>query len=445
MAQIKFSPHLKLIWRGLKPDAWKRCIPKTTEFQDYLDRFSALQEPPIDYERWEAAAECTYTRYFAHKTNSVMPLRGRDVRAYVRSLDTSAGLSFDGEGFSRVFRFKSDIPSKAIDREIKRWMGQGFIDVPTKVAFRRHLTSGGKHKVRTIFVTPGVVSFAESFFSIPITRMFKTLGHSHPIGTGFSWLEGDARTLFAQFPLGNVASADFSSFDISARAQQVRKVFDLIRRLLQLNEWEEKLFNMLADYQTSTLVSSNQRLVRMTGGVRSGSSFTHILGSILNMTLVVAGSGQSRDLNFKVFGDDLVLSLTDALHWQDFVDGCKACGFEISVDKSVLGAIHWLGFDVSTGAPKLLSPDKWWAGFLHPERPDDTMAHHKARLAGYILSSMGDERFLRDAFKVWDELAGVKLASDCGMVNYFIKEVFAEAAELDDIKRNCRRLWRRIC
>jgi len=360
-------------------------------------------------------------------------------------LDTSAGLSFDGKGFSRLFQFKHDVPRSYINREIDRWMGQGFIDVPTSVAFRRHLAKGGKHKVRTVFVTPAAVSFAEAMFSIPITRSFKTFGLDHPISTGFSWLEGDGKALLSRFPRRHVASADISNFDISAKAQQVRKVFDMIRMLLQLNTWEDKLFSMLVDYQISTLVSSNKRLVKLTGGIRSGSSFTHILGSMLNMTLVVAGSGAERDLIFKVYGDDLILRLSDATHWQDFVNGCAACGFEISIEKSVIGSIHWLGFDVTTGVPRLLSSAKWWAGFIHPERPDESMASHKARLAGYILSSMGDPEFLKDAFEVWNELAEVKPSNDCGAANFFVKEFFAEATELDDLKEVCRRLWRRIC
>ena len=219
----------------------------------------------------------------------------------------------------------------------------------------------------------------------------------------------------------------------------------MIRQLLQLNPWEDRLFDMLKEYQLSTLVTNGGRLIRMTGGIRSGSAFTHILGSILNMTLVVAGSGENRNLNFKVFGDDLVLTLTDAQHWKDFVNGCAACGFEVSIEKSVLGAIQWLGFDTSTGVPRLLNPNKWWAGFLHPDRPDESMAHHKTRLAGYILSSMGDPAFCDDAFIVMDELAGVEVLDGCDNVSFFIKETFSEYAGSEDIRRNCRRLWRRIC
>jgi len=414
-------------------------VPKPTEFQDYLDKFNLAQMKPWNEDRWIKAADDMFNRYFAQKQHSVQPLRGRDVRSYVRNLNSSAGLSFDGDGFSRIFRFKHDVPRRHIDREINRWMGQGFIDVPTTIAFRRHLVQGDKHKVRTVFVTPAAVSFAEAFFSVPITRLFKSLGMDHPIGTGFNWLEGDGRLLEARFPAHSTASADVSDFDISAKIKQVRYLFELVRRLLQLNTWEDKLFRLLADYQCETIIRYAGRLVRLKGGIRSGSGFTHIIGCLLNMTLVVCGSGQRRALKFKVFGDDLILHLSDAQHWEDFVRGCHDCGFTISEAKSVIGEIHWLGFNVSTGVPKLLNVDKWWAGFLHPERPDESMGHHKTRLAGYILSSLGDDRFLRDACIVWNELFDVKAVEFSG--TYLFDE---QITELDDLNNVCRRLWRKV-
>jgi len=360
-------------------------------------------------------------------------------------MKTSAGLGFDGESFRRIYQFKEDVPRSYINREIDRWMAQGYIDVPTNVAYRRHLAKGGKHKVRTVFVTPAAVSFAEAMFAIPLTRLFSSFDVSHPISTGFNWLAGHHRDVLGWIQPGLGASMDISEFDISAKVRQVRDMFGLIRRFFQLNEWEDKLFNLLADYQSVTLVRFGDRLVRMRGGIRSGSAFTHILGSMLNATLVLAASGLRHSLRFKVFGDDLIVRLEDASHWDDLIAGYKRFGFIVSIDKSCKDRIQWLGFDITEGRPKLLDPSKWWAGFLHPERPDSDMASHKARLAGYMISSLGDGAFLDDAFAVWHELSGVRASTNLGSVNEFIRTIVSEVKDVNDVESVMRRLWAKIC
>jgi len=324
-------------------------------------------------------------------------------------------------------------------------MEQGYIDVPTNVAYRRHLAKGGKHKVRTVFVTPAAVSFAEAMFSIPLTRLFASFGSCHPISTGFNWLAGHHRDVLGWIQPGLGASMDISNFDISAKVRQVRDIFGLIRRFFQLNEWEDKLFSLLADYQSVTLVRFGDRLVRMRGGIRSGSAFTHILGSLLNAALVLAASGNRPDLRFKVFGDDTIVRLEDAKHWDDIIAGYKRYGFVVSIEKSSKERIQWLGFDITEGRPKLLDPAKWWAGFLHPERPDSDMESHKARLAGYMLSSLGDKAFLDDAFAVWDELSEIKASQTFGFVNEFIATTLSEVTDVNDIKSVMTRLWAKIC
>jgi len=324
-------------------------------------------------------------------------------------------------------------------------MAQGCIDVPTNVAFRRHLAVGDKHKVRTVFVTPAAVSFAEAMFAIPLTRLFSSFDVTHPISTGFNWLAGQHRDVLGWIQPGLGASMDISDFDISAKVKQVRDMFGLIRRFFQLNEWEDKLFSLLADYQSETLVRFGDRLVTMRGGIRSGSAFTHILGSMLNATLVLAASGRRPNLRFKVFGDDLIVRLEDAQHWDDLIAGYKRFGFVVSVAKSTKDRIQWLGFDITEGRPKLINPSKWWAGFLHPERPDSDMESHKARLAGYMISSLGDSAFLDKAFAVWNELSGIRASRNLGSVNEFVRTIVAEAADVNDVVSVMKRLWAKIC
>jgi len=325
--------------------------------------------------------------------------------------DTGAGFFFDSakENFVRRYKTKNDVPFSVVRAEVKRWKKIGYIDNPSAVTFRSHLAKGMDHKSRVVFVTPYPVCCLEGKYAIPLLEQLKRSSYSCPYGTQHNWLTGGLRK-FKSAHTGYPTSIDFSGFDLSVKRPFIEMAFDLLRECFHLRTHEEEEWQLFKEYFINTKVHVNGEDFTLEGGVPSGSVWTHIIGTTISLFL--AYYCQPDLDSVKGFGDDLAIFTPGQVCLNEFIKHAADLGFEVSPTKSVSGAIHWLGFDITGPYPRVLDPIKRWAAFFHPERPDESDAHHRGRLLGYALSSLGDPAFLNDFMILWEEMEGPAILTE---------------------------------
>lgn len=349
--------------------------------------------------------------------------------------DTSAGLTFDDaqEAFVRKYKTKDDVPFFEIRRDVKRWKRLGAIDNPSTITFRSHLAKGAGHKSRVVFVTPYSVCSLEGKYALPLLEILKRSSYSSPFGTQHNWLSGGLRK-FKSSHKGYPTSLDFSGFDLSVKRPFIELAFDLLRECFHLRTHEEEEWQLFREYFINTKTRANGKDYVLEGGIPSGSVWTHIVGSVISMFI---GYYCVPDLeSIKCFGDDLVIFTQRAVSLTEIVGWAGTLGFEISMDKSVSGEIHWLGFNITGPTPRILDPVKRWAAFFHPERPDESMAHHRGRLLGYALSSLCDPAFLNDFMIIWEELQGPAIMTDSCIAPEFRNLAVYDLLTLQRVFRN---------
>jgi len=401
LRNIRFGKLEKELFYTVESHAWKRCKPRVDEFRRYLYRHNQLQTRKIQPDFGGLRFACAKVR------EALRPFRVQPI-ALIKSFwrlkkDTSAGLTLDDEGvFRKVYSTKFDVPFYSVKRDIMRWKKFGFIDNPSAITFRSHLARGEAHKTRVVFVYPYSVCSLEGKYAIPLLDSLKASPYSSPFGTQHRWLQGGFRHFKAVMRDGTPVSLDFSGFDLSVQRYYIEIAFRLLRECFSLSTSDEIEWQLFVEYFINTKVRADGEDLVLSGGVPSGSVWTHIVTSVISMLLAYY---LVPDLNtVKAFGDDLVIMCKKAPVLESLVLSARRCGFDISLEKSVVGEIHWLGFDCTGSYPKILDLVKRWAGFFHPERPDETMAHHKGRLLGYAMSALGDPRFTEDFLTLWYEL-----------------------------------------
>jgi len=351
--------------------------------------------------------------------------------------DTSAGLTLDDDGaFRKVHPTKLDTPFWSVKRDVSRWKKFGVIDNPSAITFRSHLARGEAHKSRVVFVYPYSVCSLEGKYAIPLLDALKASAYSCPYGTQHRWLQGGLRHLKSFLKgKGIPLSLDFSGFDLSTKTYFIEVAFSLLRECFHMSTSDEDEWQLFVEYFINTIVREGGKDSVLNGGIPSGSVWTHIVGSTISLLLAYY---MVPDLTaVKAFGDDLILTCKKAPALTKLVELARQLGFDISLDKSVVGEIHWLGFNITGDRPEILDLVKRWAGFFHPERPDESMSHHKGRLLGYAMSSLGDPRFLIDFMTLWEELRDVDvILTDDHLAPEFREQAVSDFESLARIFRN---------
>lgn len=432
-SKISFTPTERELFHTVESYGWKRCKPRPNEFSEYVrrhNRFQTSHFKPI-MNRLKHAIVKVREALSSFRCEPI-PL----IKSFWKlKKDTGAGYFYcnEKEDFVRKYKTKNEVEFWAVKREVKRWKRRGHIDNPSAIAFRSHLARGKDHKSRVVYVTPYPVCSLEGRYAIPLLEQMKRSSYSSPFGTQHNWIDGGFRK-FKSSHRGYPTSIDFSGFDLSVKRYFIEIAFDLLREVFSLHTYEEEEWQLIVEYFINTKVRVDGKDFILEGGIPSGSVWTHIVGSTISM--LIAYYCVPDLLSLKCFGDDLVIFTKDPLDLRSVVDLAKTLGFEVSLDKSVSGSIHWLGFDITGGFPRILNPIKRWAAFFHPDRPDESMAHHRGRLIGYALSSLGDPAFLNDFMILWRELEGPAILTDSCVAPEFRGQVVHDLQTLRRVFRN---------
>lgn len=273
-----------------------------------------------------------------------------------------------------------------------RRIGKGYptsLEDCTLVA-RAQVCTIEKEKIRPAWGYPLEVYSEEARFFLPFMDRFKEFGHNIPIAYGFEMMNGGMRAIHSAFSRVKklYVSTDWSQFDVRCFPQLIRDAFSVIDQCFnfdvikhfdeQIEVSEEKMkrrWKRVIKYFINTPIRTPKgKRFRKKSSVPSGSTFTNLVDSIINMIVVrtcvreVSGSFPSVEI---YMGDDSCFGITGFMDMTKFAECAKECfGFKLNVEKSFftnrLDNLKFLGYWNEGGLPRR-AVDPLIVGFVEPE------------------------------------------------------------------------------
>nr|APG78357.1 RdRp [Beihai partiti-like virus 10] len=357
-------------WRSLSRQYRRSAVTKRAYYQWRYDYYKACRR--INASIWNDARVSQAVegvRYRLRKIRGLLPLRLDDTRSTFTDLNKSAGYNKSGA------KTKGDIKLAEI-REVAKRLREGDLceEYHSNVGFRSHLVKrNAPDKTRVILVTAGPIVFVEKMFAHPFSEAL--VQHPYTVwATGFKWDRHGGQLIDHYFKdPSRACSIDFSKFDLSCPNWLKRQIFALIKETFEMEEHEEAIFDSIVETHCDTTVKYGAEQLRMTHGVRSGSAFTHVMGTLISMFLMEYCGVE----NYICYGDDCIAEAD--LKWLRFVT--NSTSYVIHPTKSKMGELHWLGLKRKGQRWVMEDPDARVAKLFLPEpgkRPYDLATRMQA-------------------------------------------------------------------
>jgi len=156
---------------------------------------------------------------------------------------------------------------------------------PCSAGLRLALAKKPANKPRLVWVYPAVVQLAEAKFFIPI---YSLLYRCKMFAWDFSFLRGEYSEI-EHWLKGSATSygADVSSFDATVYAFFLRRIFAWIASRFSMTIRQKLEFEAVADYFINTPLWYKKKVYLKNRGVPSGSFFTQLIDSIVNLSYQV--------------------------------------------------------------------------------------------------------------------------------------------------------------
>jgi len=348
-------------------------------------------------------------------------------------LDKSAGLPSLGK--------KRDNLTYSFDREYQ--VRQGLKAPNPCVAFKR--TQAG-NKTRLVWGYPLEMTIMESRFARPLIEHF--LKVRTPMAFGMTKTELGAKIhRYVVEGRGVEVCLDYSKFDSSIPKVMLKQAFRILSTWFSKADEEAYGWDTVVKYFITTpiVMPDGHLYVGKNHGVPSGSYFTQIIDSIVNVAVMYA---MSRRFGFDfdprslyVLGDDVIVSIEGEFSLRAMSRYASQFGLTIHSDeKSMVGVPHFLGAYWDMGKPdvpvdelvsKAVFPESFrvYEGKPHwcaeevlrsygsqylsaikivPTRLTDTWQHHEMRSVDFprrdrpdeLRYLTGSERFLSEELKL---------------------------------------------
>jgi len=341
------------------------------------------------------------------------------VRSIPRS--TSPGLPWitSKPGWKKGAILDSFLPSIA---SYWKRVGSGLptIPLPDCAAFARsHISSPDVNKVRPVWAYPLHAVAQESRFAVPIIQLLKSqkiLQQSaygmEMMKGGMTWLNSQAMRAKYFDPGCKFMMLDYSSFDSSVPAWLIRDAFKIIEEKFDFASisqdgvvlpadasQERRKFKKMVDYFINTPIrNSDGRRFLKNHGVPSGSMFTNIIDTIVNLLVMYTVCDvciEAVPIFEIAFGDDGLICLpsTSLADIESFSQCAKILfGMTINIKKSyatsMVRNIHFLGYYNNNGTP-VKDPYDLIASMLYPQYLKDDWSYCISRALGCLLASAG--------------------------------------------------------
>ncbi|UQZ09562.1 putative RNA-dependent RNA polymerase [Freshwater macrophyte associated partiti-like virus 2] len=251
----------------------------------------------------------------------------------------------NGPNHSRAKQIASRIVHECKEQHSKHKFLDYLETVPDNstpdIAFTRtQLAELPEIKVRNVFGECFHYVILEGLTAQPLINMFMTIDSFYFIGedplTAVPKLINNLSTDDRLF-----LSLDWSAFDASVQPYEIEHAFDLLRSILVFPDEESDLvFQYVRQLFLRRKIASPDGFLYMRyGGIPSGSYFTHLIDSIINMTRIkylLKRIHASYDV-LKTHGDDALVEITSTHDdLTQLIDEASSLAWHINSDKTLL-------------------------------------------------------------------------------------------------------------
>lgn len=325
----------------------------------------------------------------------------------------SPGLPYKNMGYASKREVIDDGKLHEINRDWQNISRRKHVHLPDVCLFARaQIARTGKEKIRATWGYPISVYCEEGRFFYPFLDFIKTREHTLPIAYGIEMANGGMEyinKMLSSHPHGRYVCTDWKSFDKTIPPWLIRDAFTLIAETINFaqvvdvdgNVWDVnpvlsiRRWKRMVDYfiETPIRTCKGDRYL-VTGGVPSGSCWTNIIDSIINiivtrwLTYETTGCFPADEI---FLGDDAVYVITTGyVNFEDMAGLAKThFGMDLSVDKSYVTTdkknVHFLGYFNFEGYP-FKNQDFLIASFIHPEHTRKTAVEACAAALGQLWS-----------------------------------------------------------
>lgn len=273
----------------------------------------------------------------------LQPLKDDEVASKALKLSKSSGLP--------LMVKKSDALSYSFDREGQ--VRAGIKAANPCIAYKRTQKGG---KTRLVWGYPLEMTIMEARFARPLIDTFSRM--RTPMAFGMSKCELGARIhRYVVDAPGKVVALDYSKFDTTISATMINQAFRILSTWFSKEDRLRLGWKTIGKYFVTTpIVMPNGHLY--TGkrhGVPSGSYFTQMIDSIVNVALMYA---LAHRFNFRfnaesllVLGDDVIVNVNGPVSLERWSQFLKSRGMILNVQKTMLDEPHFLGAFWYKGKP----------------------------------------------------------------------------------------------
>nr|APG78348.1 RdRp [Wenling partiti-like virus 5] len=346
-----------------KRQGWRRSRPSKSTFQEWQTKLAARQTV-AKYVEWDIPRWKDATRLLSKDLQNLRcdTIALKTAINSFSTLGNSPGL--DPVTLKREWSSKGDVPWSDVQTlysQLKRGYLRGV--APFSVAFRSHLVRGDENKARIILVAPAAFTVVEKKWADPLFKALKATTYPKHWACGFDYFKGDGNQIVSMFG-EEATSLDWSAFDLSPPTWMIRDIFDCMKSAFTMSGDEERVFDAVSAIHQRCLVKhGDSDPVVMRGGIKTGTAFTHILGTLLNVCMMYYIFGQSRQ--FLCYGDDTLVTPSDPAKVSRWVR--KHSSFTLNSRKCRRREIHWLGLAFRNNDWVLIDRDKRMAQMFFPE------------------------------------------------------------------------------
>lgn len=377
-------------------DAWVRHVPHESSSPDGGAPLATGPVPglrrtvdrtrPFETAAYKGAVRAVYDTA-GSKTRGKLPLSVDEVVESHILRDSYAGAPF--------FRRNEDVLDAGA-RLARRIIsdGRGF---DPYVFGRRVQPGNGGPKTRLVWMAPLPTTIVGTRYS---KRVLEALSRRRPFVWGLRGHEQGAIISEIESRFRYVYSLDFSKFDSTVPSRMIDDAFRVARTHLDLDEGELGVWRRYVnDFIHSRIIAPDGHVYQKHKGVPSGSAFTSIIDSIVNLILVsymwekVTGHSLPHD-RVLVMGDDVIVGSNSRLSLSQLASAASDLGFVLSVEKSTItdksreskrfddNRTHFLGH--------------WWV-HSQPHRPERELLqrmvyperHRKRAPSDYLIRLIG--------------------------------------------------------
>jgi len=165
----------------------------------------------------------------------------------------------------------------------KQLYNKQFEFSPCVAQARRPLCKVGENKPRLVWAYPMEMTMIEATYAVPLIELMSKVPY---FAWSYNWLAGYAQYHWDHMCKGRgiKCGADWKSFDSEISAFDINWAFDVLQDFVLFKDRKSLMrWSRMVDYFINTPILFYDSLVLVKGGIPSGSFFTQLVGTVLNM------------------------------------------------------------------------------------------------------------------------------------------------------------------